>query len=43
MDKSTLIKVINKYSGVVGYDVPDLGVHRDFFPNEVKEITYEEL
>ena len=43
MDKNTLIKVINKYSGIVGYDVPDLGVHRDFFPNEVKEITYEEL
>lgn len=43
MDKSALIKVINKYSGIVGYDVPDLGVHRDFFPNEVKEISYEEL
>ena len=43
MDKNTLIKVINKYSGIVGYDVPDLGVHRDFFPNETKEISYEEL
>lgn len=44
MDKNnTFIKVINKYSGVVGYEVPDLNVHRNFFPNESKEISYEEL
>lgn len=43
MDKNTLIKVINKYNGVVGYDVPDLGVHRNFYPNEQKDITFEEL
>lgn len=44
MDKNnTFIKVINKYSGVVGYEVPDLNVHRNFFPNESKEISYDEL
>ena len=43
MDKSALIKVINRYSGVVGYDVPDLQVHRNFFPGETKDISYEEL
>ena len=42
-NKNDLIKVINKYSGIVGYDVPDLHLHRDFFPNEEKEISYEEL
>ena len=43
MDKNTLIKVVNKYSGVVGYGIPDLMLHRKFFPGETKEITYEEL
>ena len=43
MNKTDLIKVINKFSGVVGYDVPDLQVHRNFMPNETKDISYEEL
>lgn len=43
MEKNTLIKVINKYSGIVGYDVPDFNIHRDFYPNESKDITYEQL
>ena len=43
MDKNTLITVVNRYSGVVGYEVPELQVHRNFFPNEHKEISYEEL
>ena len=44
MDKAnTFIKVVNKYSGVVGYEVPDLNIHRNFFPNESKDISYEEL
>lgn len=43
MDKQTLVKVINKYSGVVGYSIPDLMLHRNFYPNETKEITYDEL
>ena len=43
INKDTLIKVINKFNGTVGYDVPDLGIHRDFYPNETKEIRFEEL
>ena len=43
INKTDLIKVVNKYSGVVGYDIPDLHIHRNFFPNESKDITYEEL
>lgn len=43
VDKKTLIKVRNKYNGTVGYDVPDLKIHRNFFPGEEKEISFEEL
>lgn len=43
MNKDTLIKVINKYNGTVGYDVPDLGIHRNFYPRESKDVTFEEL
>lgn len=43
MNKDTLIKVVNKYNGTVGYTVPDLGVHRNFYPNETKEVTFDEL
>lgn len=41
--KDKKIKVINKDNGVVGYIVPDLGIHRNFYPGECKDITYEEL
>ena len=41
--KDKKIKVINKDNGVVGYVVPDLGIHRNFYPGESKDITYEEL
>ena len=43
INKDTLVKVINKYNGTVGYDVPDLGVHRNFYPGESKDITFDEL
>lgn len=43
MDKETKIKVVNKYGGTVGYDVPDLKIHRNFYPGESKDITFEEL
>ena len=42
-NKDTLVKVVNKYNGTVGYKVPDLGVQRNFYPGERKEITYDEL
>ena len=41
--KETFITIINKYDGTVGYDIPDLGIHRDFYPREKKEISYQEL
>lgn len=44
MDKNTLITVINRDSGVVGYTIPDMNnFHRDFYPNESKQITFEQL
>ena len=43
INKDTLIKVVNKYNGTVGYNVPDLGVQRNFYPNESKDITFDEL
>ena len=43
MNRDTLIKVVNKYNGVVGYSVPDLGVERNFYPGESKDITFNEL
>lgn len=41
--KDTMVEVINKFGGTVGYDVPDLGVHRNFNPREKKEISFDEL
>ena len=43
INKDTLVKVVNKYNGTVGYDVPEMGVHRNFYPKESKEISFEEL
>ena len=34
--KDTMVEVVNKFGGTVGYDVPDLGVHRNFNPREKK-------
>ena len=36
MDKNTMITVVNKYGGTVGYTVEDLGIKRTFYPNEKK-------
>lgn len=43
LDKNTMIKVINRSFGSVGYDVPDLGIRRVYEPGEIKEVTFEEL
>lgn len=44
LDKNTLIKVVNRDNGTVGYTIPDLGnLHRNFQPREEKEVTMEEL
>lgn len=39
----TKVTIMNKYGGIVGYAVEDLGVKRTFYPGEKKEITFEEL
>ena len=43
IDGNKAIKVINKYDGIVGYKVPQLGVNRTFYPKESKNITFNEL
>lgn len=43
MDKNKTIKVRNRDNGYVGYTVNDLNIRRDFSPNEVKELTFEEI
>lgn len=44
LDKNTLIKVVNRDNGTVGYTIPDLGnLHRNFQPREEKEVPMEEL
>lgn len=43
IDKTKKVKVINKFNGTVGYDVPELGIHRNFYPKEYKNIDFDEL
>lgn len=44
IDKNKLVKVTNRWTGTVGYDVQDMSIpHRNFFPRETKEVTFEEL
>ena len=44
LSKDTIIEVINRDSGTVGYEIPDLNnLRRSFEPGEKKEIPLEEL
>lgn len=43
IEQNKTVKVINKYNGIVGYKVPELGVNRTFYPKESKNITFNEL
>lgn len=44
LNKNTKIKVQNRNNGIVGYSVPDMNnLRRKFQPNEMKEVSYEEL
>lgn len=44
LDKNTIIKVMNRDNGGVGYTIPDLGnLHRTFQAGETKEVTMDEL
>lgn len=43
LDKNTLIKITNRYNGMAGYEVADLGINRLFMAGETKEVTMEEI
>lgn len=43
INKDTMVKIVNKFNGTVGYDVPDLNIHRNFYPKESKDVSFEEL
>lgn len=43
MDKNTLVKVANRNSSRVGYNIEELAVRRYFNARETKEIPFEEL
>lgn len=43
MEKDTLVKVANRGSGKVFYKLDELRVKRDFAPNEIKEVPFNEL
>lgn len=44
IENTTLIKVLNRDNGSVGYTIPDLGnLHRTFQPGEEKELPMDEL
>lgn len=43
INKNTLIKVVNKDNGTVGYTVADLGIHRNFYSGQTKQVTFEQL
>lgn len=44
MDKNTIVRICNRDNAAVFYDIPEMnGLHRVFQPNEIKEVTLEEL
>lgn len=44
MDKSTVVKVLNRDNGAVTYSIPEMnGLRRVFYAGETKEVTLEEL
>ena len=44
MEKTTLIKVLNRDNGSVVYSIPEMnGLRRVYQAGEIKEITFEEL
>lgn len=43
VEKDRIIRVQNRDFGRVGYGIPDLNLRREFMPNEVKDITFDEL
>lgn len=38
-----LVKVTNRDNGVVGYQIPDMNINRNFAPKETKQVSLDEL
>lgn len=43
VNKDTLVKITNRFDGMAGYTVEDLGIKRLFMAGETKEVTAEEI
>lgn len=43
MDKNTVFNVKNRSAGVVGYNIPEEKIRREFAPGETKKISWYEL
>ncbi len=43
VNKDTLVKITNRFDGMTGYSVADLGVNRLFMAGETKEVPAEEI
>lgn len=43
MNENTLVKVVNRSTGKVYYDIPEMGIRREFNPNEPKMISAQEI
>lgn len=43
LSKDTLVKITNRFDGMAGYKVADLGVRRLFMSGETKEVTVDEI
>lgn len=43
MDKNTVYNVLNRSGSQVVYSIPEENIRREFAPNEIKRISYDEL
>ena len=43
VDRKKEVKVTNRFDGTLGYKIDDLGIKRQYQPNETKIVTFEEL
>ena len=43
MDNNTVFNVKNRSAGVVGYNIPEEKIRREFAPGETKKISWYEL
>lgn len=43
MDANTLVRVTNRSTGKVYYDIPEMGIKREFNPNEPKMVSVGEI